>query len=47
MVLHLTKDEFEITTRTFSTYRFKNNEKGLYYKCKGEKGYYLNIQNKW
>lgn len=38
MILHLTKDEIEVIAQTFSTYRFENNEEGLYYKCKGEKG---------
>lgn len=37
-ILQLTKDEIEIIAQTFSAYRFENNEEGLYYKCKGEKG---------
>lgn len=38
MIPQFTKDEIEIIAQTFSTYRFENNEEGLYYKCKGEKG---------
>ena len=38
MISGLTKDEIEMIARTFSDYRFENNEEGLYYKCKGEKG---------
>lgn len=38
MISGLMKDEIEMIARTFSDYRFENNEEGLYYKCKGEKG---------
>lgn len=38
MIPQFTKNEIEIIAQTFSTYRFENNEEGLYYKCKGEKG---------
>lgn len=41
--LKLTKDEVNAIAKTFSSYKFENNEEGLYYRCKGEKGYYLNI----
>lgn len=33
-----TTDEIRVIAQTFSSYKFENNEEGLYYKCKGEKG---------
>jgi|GEM_PF-3760245 len=35
--LKLTKDEVNVIAKTFSCYKFENNEEGLYYKRKGKK----------